>query len=93
MIAAGACCALVEALKIAGTEDTKRCIAQAIANLSVNSIGCAALIAAGACGALVEALKTSVTEETRESITGAIGNLFLIQQAMARAGRHVSSAP
>ena len=52
-----------------------------------------ALIAAGACGALVEALKTSVTEETRESITGAIGNLFLIQQAMARAGRHVSSAP
>ena len=73
MTSAGACGALVEALKVAEDDITRGNIAHAMHNLALSEEGCAGLVAAGACGALEAAQRMSVGRN--RSITDALESL------------------
>ena len=73
MAAAGACVALVEALKVAKEDGTKGTIANAMGNLASSEEGRAGLAAAGACAALEAAQRMSVGRN--RNITDALESL------------------
>jgi len=80
LAAAGACGALVEALKVAEEDITKRIIAHAMEHLSTNEDGRTGLAVAGACGVLVEALKVAEEDDTRDSVARAMANIALSEE-------------
>jgi hypothetical protein len=71
-----ACAALVEALKVAETDDSRCSIAFQISLLAEIENGRVALIAAGACASLVEALKVAEDSYTSDLIGSLILNQF-----------------
>ena len=83
MAAAGACVALVEALKVAEEDDTRSNIAWAMGLLAKSEEGRAGLAGAGACGALVEALNVAQADVTRGNISRAMGNLAWSEEGRA----------